>query len=121
DPERAKALLAEAKADGVPVNKRIQLVCRSGWFPNDTEVCAALRNMFTAVGLNVDMQMVAVMQWRKTYGKPFAEDRPPRLVLALHNNSRGDPVFSMYFKYACDGLQSTTCNPEVDQMIAKAT
>lgn len=121
DPERAKALLADARADGVPVDRQIQLVCRSGNFPNVTEVCVALRHMFAAVGLNVNMQMMEVMQWMDIYSKPFAKDRPPRLVLAMHNNNRGDPVFSMYFKYACDGLQSATCNHELDRMIAKAT
>lgn len=121
DSERAKALLAEAKADGVPVDKQIELGCRSDHFPKVTEVCAVLRQMFTSVGLNVNMQMMEVMQWRDVYNKPAAKDRPPRLVLAMHNNNRGDPVFTMYFKYACEGLQSAICKPELDQMIAKAT
>lgn len=121
DPEQAKALLAEAKADGVPVDTQIQLGCRTDNFPKVTEVCAVLRQMFTAVGFNVNMQMMEVMQWRDIYNKPVAKDRPPRLVLAMHNNNRGDPVFTMYFKYACGGLQSAICTPELDQLIAKAT
>ena len=39
----------------------------------------------------------------------------------MHDNNRGDPVFSMYFKYACDGLQSGICDEELDADIAKAT
>jgi len=42
DPERAKQLLAEAKADGVPVDTEILIVGRIGLFPNDTEVLEAM-------------------------------------------------------------------------------
>ena len=38
----------------------------------------------------------------------------------LHDN-RMEPVFSMFNKYACDGLQSTLCNPETDKLISKAS
>ena len=33
----------------------------------------------------------------------------------------GDPVFSMFFKYASEGRQSGIADPKVDEMIAKAT
>ncbi|SNR57026.1 hypothetical protein [Puniceibacterium sediminis] len=39
----------------------------------------------------------------------------------MHDNNRGDPMFSMYFKYACDGLQSGICDEELDADIAAAT
>lgn len=121
DPEQAKALVAEAKADGVPVDTEIEMVCRIGNFPNVTEVCEALQQMFADVGLNVKLNMMEVAEWVQVYSKPFAEDRGPRMVMAMHDNNRGDPVFSMYFKYACEGLQSGICDPELDKMIAEAT
>jgi peptide/nickel transport system substrate-binding protein len=121
DPEQAKALIAEAKAEGVPVDAEIEMVCRIGNFPNVTEVCEALQQMFADVGLNVKLNMMEVAEWVQVYSKPFAEDRGPRMVMAMHDNNRGDPVFSMYFKYACEGLQSGICDADLDKMIADAT
>lgn len=121
DPEQARALLDEARADGVPVDTEITLIGRTGNFANVTEVMEALQQMFADVGLNVKLEMVEVAEWQQYYSKPFAEDRGPRMVAAMHDNNRGDPVFSMYFKYACEGLQSGICDPEVDKLIADAT
>ena len=42
-------------------------------------------------------------------------------MLPRHDNSKGDPVFSMFFKYASDGRQSGIADPKVDEMIAKAS
>lgn len=121
DPEGAKALLEEATADGVPVDTTITLIGRTGFFANSTEVMEALQAMLEDVGFKTDLQVYEVAEWVDLYSKPFAEDRGPSLVAAQHDNNRGDPVFSMYFKYACDGLQSGLCDPETDEMIAKAT
>lgn len=121
DPEGAKALVEEAKAAGVPVDTEIEMVCRTGNFANVTEVCEALQQMFADVGLNVKLTMMEVAEWIQVYSKPFAEDRGPRMVMAMHDNNRGDPVFSMYFKYACEGLQSGICDADLDKMIAEAT
>lgn len=121
DPEKAKALLAEAKADGVPVDEEILLIGRRGNFPNVTEVMEALQQMFSDVGFNTKLQMIDVAEWVKYYSKPFAAGDKPSIVEAMHDNNRGDPVFSMYFKYACEGLQSGTCNEELDAKIANAT
>ncbi|WP_138473380.1 ABC transporter substrate-binding protein [Poseidonocella sp. HB161398] len=121
DPEGAKALLEEAKADGVPVDAEIELIGRLGNFPNVTEVMEALQAMFADAGFNVDLKMLEVGEWVKYYAQPFASGDAPAMVAAMHDNSRGDPVFSMYFKYACDGLHSGSCDKELDAAIAKAT
>lgn len=121
DPDKARALVAEARAAGAPVDTEIAMICRIGNFANVTEVCEALQQMFADAGLNVRLDMVEVAQWIEHYSKPFAEGRPPELVMAMHDNNRGDPVFSMYFKYACEGLQAAGCNPQVDALIADAT
>jgi peptide/nickel transport system substrate-binding protein len=121
DPEGAQKLLEEAKADGVPVDTEILLLGRLGHFPNVTEVMEALQQMFAEVGFNTKLEMVEVAQWIEHYSKPFAAGDKPALVMAMHDNNRGDPVFSMYFKYACDGLQSGICDEELDKYIAEAT
>ena len=112
DPEKAKALLEEAKADGVPVDTEITLIGRTEQWGNVTETMEALLAMFQDVGFNMTLQMVEVAEWENFYSKPFAEDRGPMLVGAMHDNANGDPVFSMYFKYATEGLQSGVQDPE---------
>ncbi|WP_349294693.1 ABC transporter substrate-binding protein (plasmid) [Thioclava sp. 'Guangxiensis'] len=120
DPERAKALLAEAKADGVPVDKEILLVGRTGNFPGATETFEAIQSMLSDVGFNIRLQMVEVAEHEQYYSKPFV-DTQPVLVGAQHDNSRGDPVFSMYFKYHSDGRQSGMNDPHADELIEEAT
>jgi peptide/nickel transport system substrate-binding protein len=65
--------------------------------------------------------MYEVAEWEDLYSKPFAEDRGPQLIQAQHDNANGDPVFSMYFKYHSEGLQSGIADAKVDQMIGDAT
>lgn len=121
DPEKAKALLAEAKADGVPVDTTLHLIGRSNLFPGVTEVAEALQQMLQDVGFNVDLQMVEVAQQEELYSKPFKEGRPPQMLFVSHDNSKGDPVFSMFFKYDSEGKQSGISDPKVDEMIATAS
>lgn len=121
DPKAAKALVEEARADGVDVDKEITLVGRTANFPHATEINEALTQMFNDVGLNVKLKMYEVGEWINFYSKPFAEERGPRMVTAQHDNSRGDPVFSMVWKYSCEGGQSGLCDKELDGMISKAS
>ena len=121
DPEKAKELIAAAKADGVPVDTTLHLIGRSNLFPGVTEVVEAIQQMLQDVGFNVDVQMVEVAQQEELYSKPFKEGRPPQLLVVSHDNSKGDPVFSMFFKYASDGRQSGISDPKVDEMITTAS
>lgn len=121
DPELAKTLLAEAKADGVDVSLPIEIVARTENFPNVTEVSEALVQMFNEVGFNATLRMVEVAEHEQYYSKPYPESEGTRLVLAQHDNSRGDPAFSMFFKYASQGTQSGVNDPKVDDLIARAS
>ena len=121
DPEKAKELLAAAKADGVPVDTTLYLIGRSNLFPGVVEVVEALQQMMQDVGFTVEVQMVEVAQQEELYSKPYKEGRPPQMLAVQHDNSRGDPVFSMFFKYASDGRQSGIADPKVDAMIAEAS
>lgn len=121
DVAKAKALLAEAKADGVPVDKEIVMLGRIGIYPNATEAMEALHAMLSEAGFNVKLQMVEVSQWVDLYTRPYAEDRGPVLQQGQHDNNSGDPVFSVFFKYACEGPQSTTCDKQVDDGIVAAS
>ncbi|MCH4562080.1 ABC transporter substrate-binding protein [Halomonas sp. EGI 63088] len=121
DPEKARVLLEEAASAGVPVDREITLVGRTGNYPNVTEVMETLHFMLSDVGFNVDLQMYEVAEFENLYSKPYPEDRNPQLVAAMHDNARGDAVFSMYFKYHSEGRQSGIADARVDELIAQAT
>src|SRR5690606_30692437 len=112
DPELARKLLAEAKADGVDTSLPIEVVARTENFPNVTEVSEALVQMFNEVGFNASLRMVEVAEHEQYYSKPYPESEGTRLVLAQHDNSRGDPAFSMFFKYDSNGTQSGVSDPK---------
>ncbi|MBJ7577865.1 peptide ABC transporter substrate-binding protein [Devosia sp. MC532] len=121
DPELAKQLLAEAAADGVDTSLPIEIIARTENFPNVTEVAEAITQMLGDAGFNASVRMVEVAEHEQFYSKPYPESEGTRLIMAQHDNSRGDPVFSMFFKYASDGTQSGVADPKLDDMIAKAS
>ncbi|MDT0682185.1 ABC transporter substrate-binding protein [Roseicyclus sp. F158] len=120
DPEQARTLLDEAAADGVPVDTEISLIGRTGNFPGATETYEAIAGMLNDAGFNVALQMVEVAEHEQYYSKPYVQDRPI-LVGAQHDNSRGDPVFSMFWKYDSEGRQSGIADERVDQLIDDAS
>ncbi len=112
DPEQAKAWLEEAKADGVDTSQPIEIIARTENFPNVTEVAEAITQMLTDVGFNATVRMVEVAEHEQFYSKPYPESEGTRQIMAQHDNSRGDPVFSMFFKYASGGTQSGVCRSQ---------
>ncbi|MGI9333753.1 MAG: ABC transporter substrate-binding protein, partial [Gammaproteobacteria bacterium] len=120
DPDKAMALIAAARADGVPVDREITLIGRIGIYPNATEVAEAITAMYQAVGLNVKLKMLEVAEWVDLLTKPFAEDRGPALQQSQHDNNNGDAVFTVYNKYHTDGGQSTVSDSKLDEIVVKA-
>ncbi|WP_417408109.1 ABC transporter substrate-binding protein [Hoeflea sp.] len=121
DPAEAKKLLEQAKADGVKVDTPITIIARSANFPNVTEIMEAIQAQLQEVGFNIDLKFVEVAEHEVYYSKPFKEGRGPQLVAAMHDNSKGDPSFSMFFKYDSKGTQSGFSDAKVDDLIARAS
>lgn len=121
DLEGARALLAEAKADGVPVDSEITIIARTANFPGVTEVMEAIQQMLQEAGFNIKLQMYEVADHERFYSKPYPTDIGPYALAAQHDNNKGDPSFSMFFKYAGEGRQSGVSDPKVDEMIAEAS
>ena len=120
DPVKAKQLLAEAKAAGTPVDKEIILYCRMAQFPNAEELMEALLGYFKAVGFNMKLQCVEPAEHSATQNKPFAENR---LIVFQdqHDNNNGDPTFTVFTKYTCEGRQSTVCDKAIDDLEKQAS
>lgn len=121
DPERAETLIEEAAADGVPVENEIRIIGRTGIYPNATEVMEAVMAMLQDVGLNVTLQMYEVGQWNEFFVKPYPEDRPDTLTQQMHDNAKGDPVFTAFVKHHSEGAHSMVNDPELDRLIVEAT
>lgn len=120
DPDGARALLEEARADGVPVDATITIMGRTANFPNNVEILEAIQQQLQEVGFNVDLKFYEVAEFEKMYSKPYPTDIGPTIVVAMHDNAKGDPSFSMFFKYDSEGRQSGVNDPKVDDLIARA-
>jgi peptide/nickel transport system substrate-binding protein len=114
------ALIAEARADGVPVDRQIRMIGRHGMFANSAEFVEAAAEMLRGVGLNVKLENLEISQWLEMANKPYAPDRAPNILLTMHDNNSGDAAFTAYFKYHSDGRQSEISDPEVDRLITEA-
>jgi peptide/nickel transport system substrate-binding protein len=119
DPQKAKQLLAEARKDGVPVNKEILLFATLK-FPGSGEVAEALMTMYGAVGLNVKLKILEDAVFVRHRNKPYPPNIGPYLIQNRHDNSNGDAVFTVFGKYHCDGNQSPICDKKLDDLIEKA-
>lgn len=84
--------------------------------------CNMLEDCILAAALFVEegKQGGAQISHEVYYSKPFKDGRGPQLVAAMHDNSKGDPSFSMFFKYDSEGTQSGFADPKVDDLIARA-
>jgi peptide/nickel transport system substrate-binding protein len=121
NPDLARKLIADAKADGVPVDKEIEFVGRIGHFPGVFEVQQVITQMLNDVGLNVRLQMYETAQKNKMQAKPYAKGRPPQIFVDQHDNNKGDAVFTVYSKYHSEGGSSKTNDPYLDFLIGYAT
>jgi peptide/nickel transport system substrate-binding protein len=120
DPQKAKQLLDEARRDGVPVDKEILLVGRTGYFPGGGELMEAVMTMYKAVGLNVKLKMLEQGPWKKYQDKPYPTNAGPYLLQKSHDNTLGDAVFTVFFNYHCKGEMSSLCDKTADDLIEKA-
>jgi peptide/nickel transport system substrate-binding protein len=119
DPAQAKKLLAEAKADGVPVDTEIGIYGAAGFLPNQTDMMSALVQMWKAVGLNVEAHTIDKAQLVQLMTKPHVPSRPVGIMVDAHNNDTGDASFTLDFKYYSKGGQSEVNDPELDKLIAQ--
>ncbi|MGF7206489.1 peptide/nickel transport system substrate-binding protein [Skermanella aerolata] len=120
DPDQAAKLLAEAKADGVPVGTTIKLIGRNGIYPNGNEGLEAMMTMWEAVGFDIDLTMLDVADWTRYLQKPFPQERGPNLLQIMHDNNKGDAAFTVPIFYHSSGQYATFSDPKVDTLIGEA-
>lgn len=120
DPDGARALLEQARADGVPVDTEIVLYGRIGIYPNSAESMEAIQAMLLDVGFNVRLEMMETSPWLEKLLKPYPESRAPSVLQTQIDNTEGDAVFTLPNRFTTTGNTSTVVDPALDEMIAKA-
>jgi len=133
DPEAAKALLAEAKAAGTPIDKQITIYGRTGIYANATEAMEAVTLWLQQIGLNVKLQMMEVSAWRDVnLGIPVPPDRVG-IIQSSNGNELGDATFTVeqyfgpygpktwyHFDDKHGGSRRPVTDPKIVDMIDKA-
>lgn len=120
DIEKAKALIAEAKADGVPVDKQIRLIGRTAQFPKIAETIEVLQSEFAEIGLNVKIEMMDTASQLEYQLRPFPANTGPYLLMIQHGNQAGDAAFTLDQYMLSDGPQAAYGTPEFDKKIKAA-
>lgn len=120
DLDKAKALIADAKADGVPVDRQIRLIGRTAQFPKISETIEVLQSEFAEIGLNVKIEMMDTAGQLQYQLRPFPADTGPYLLMIMHGNQAGDAAFTMDQYMLSEGPQSAYGTPEFDGKIRAA-
>ena len=123
DPARAKQLVAEAKAAGVPVETELTVVVRRAAYIRIEEAGEAVAEMIKQAGLpNVKSQALetAVHLDMWSSGKLPGPERG-MLGLHSHGNEIMDFGQTVGAYFTCNGTQSAYCNPRVDEMQQRAS
>jgi peptide/nickel transport system substrate-binding protein len=122
DMERAKQLVQEAAADGVPTDMEITVAVRQGAYPRNEELGEYVANQLNEIGLNAKTEVIEHAAYQEQYVMPYDEVPTDRGWIGTlgHGNEMMDvsQTFSGY--YRCDGGVSTFCDPEIDKMTAES-
>ena len=120
DIDKAKALIAEAKAGGVPVDTQIRLIGRTAQFPKIAETIEVLQSEFTEIGLNVKIEMMDTAAQLEYQLRPFPPNTGPYLLMIMHGNQAGDAAFTLDQYMLSDGPQAAYGTAEFDEKIRAA-
>ncbi|MGP4014711.1 ABC transporter substrate-binding protein [Saccharopolyspora sp. 5N708] len=120
DVDRARALVAAARADGVDTTTPIRLITRTGLFPRIEQVVQAIAYQLDLAGLNVQIQMMDTSEALTYQQRPFPANTGPILLVIQHGNQAGDAAFSMDQYLKSEGFQSSYGTPDFDREINAA-
>jgi peptide/nickel transport system substrate-binding protein len=110
DPERAKALLAEAKAAGVAVDAPLIVLARRAAYFRIEEAAEAVTDMLQKVGFTgAKTQVLETSKHTEIYNAPKPID-PDRAIVAVHGHGNELLDYSRTAQYLiCDSRNGTNC------------
>ncbi|SNT48549.1 ABC transporter substrate-binding protein [Rhodococcoides kyotonense] len=119
DVDKAKQLVADAKADGINTDLPLTIKYRTGFFPNIDDIAQSVATNLNAAGLNAKVEALpdaeGLAQYRQNFEANSIENIAPDrgwIFLATTSNDLydfsqlGDTLLS------CDGKFSVYCNPD---------
>ena len=122
DPERAKQLVSEAKAAGVPIDAPLTNYARRAYMVRLEEATEAVSEMIKDVGIpNVSTRIIETAAHSELWNavKPISPDRG-MIAVHAHGNEMMDFGITLGSYYRCEGRPSTVCDPQLEEMNAKA-
>jgi peptide/nickel transport system substrate-binding protein len=121
DPEEAKALLEEARHDGIDVDLPFKIVSWAGIRgSNGSEVPDTIAAMLKDVGFNASTEVMEIEPIKALIESANDPKFGPALVMNSHGNSLGDALVSLQGKLSCAAPQTPVCDEELDSMLEAA-
>jgi peptide/nickel transport system substrate-binding protein len=123
DMERARALVEEARADGVPVDAPITVAVRRGAYPRVEEMGEYVAQQLVQVGLNAKVEIIEPAAYEEQFTIGYDNITPERGWIGTnsHGNEMMDVGQTASGYYRCAGGVSTFCDEEVDAMVNAAS
>lgn len=123
DPDKAKGLIAAAKADGVNVEEPITISAREGYILRANEVVQLIAESLKSIGMSgvtSETQETAAFEQQWTMGFKNIPSERALLGLQQHGQELMDYSGSVVSYYSCDGNTSAYCDPELEKLFAAA-
>jgi len=112
DPAKAKALIAAAKADGVPVDRKIDFVAMTNQFAYSDQAMQYIVQNLQDVGFNINLQTVDPARWADILFHKYNVEQNPTILAVKNRNPTGDAslTFTSYLdpKGCCSESKDTT-------------
>lgn len=122
DPELAKQLVAEAAADGVPIDSPLIVAVRQGVYLRAEELGEYVSGALNEIGLNTTTEAIEYAAYMEQYIMPFDEIPPDRgwIGTMSHGNEMMDVGLTAATWYRCGGGVASYCDPDLDDLIDEA-
>jgi peptide/nickel transport system substrate-binding protein len=122
DMEKAKQLVEDAKAAGVPVDAEITVVTREGIYLRNDELAEYVATQLRDIGLNAKSEVIEPALYNPEYSKNIKDVPETRgwITTNPHGNEIMDVSATASSYYRCDGGASMYCDPALDEALNKA-
>ena len=121
NPDKARELLAAAKADGVPVDREVDFIAMTNQFTYSDEVMQYVVQNLQDVGLNIKLQIAESARWVEVLFHQYDVNNNKPAILAVKNrNATGDASLTFTSYLDPNGLCSESKDPTLEALINKA-
>ena len=121
DQAKAKSMVAEAKAAGIPTDTtELDLWGAKGRIPRLDELMESMADSWGKIGLKIKMNVTETAKWREAFYAVQPGKKRGAVFVYGHYNDLGDSAQSADSYVKCGGILSTYCDKKLDETIVKA-